>query len=233
LESQDKSLSLRSFDIGREALKWTAIITMTIDHIGAVLYPDLIFLRVIGRIAFPIFSYLLVLGAETTRNSRNYMIRLLIFAFISQIPFYLAVGYSPLADLNIFFTLAFGLLFLINPILIMIPFVASFFINFDYGLYGILLIAGMRLLRTNTKLGIPAVILIGLLPLLSWDGSFLSIVQICALLAFPLIMLHNSGCLKIERKISEKSIYPRWTKFIYYAYYPIHLTLFYLIKIGF
>jgi len=229
----DGSLSVRSFDIGREALKWIAIVTMTIDHIGAILHPELTLLRLIGRIAFPIFGYLLVLGAETTRNARNYLIRLLLFAIISQAPFYLALGYTPLEDLNIFFTLALGLLFLMNPIMILIPFAVSFFVGFDYGLYGILLIAGMRLLRTNTRYGILMLILICVLPLIGWDGTFNSIIQVFALLALPLILLHNSGYLKVEREISERSIYPRWTKYIYYAYYPIHLTILYLIKLHF
>ncbi|MEJ2240562.1 MAG: TraX family protein [Candidatus Bathyarchaeota archaeon] len=82
----------QGFDWGREFLKWIAIITMTIDHIGAVLYPQLQILRIIGRISFPLFAYLLVLGMETTHNIRNYFIRLFTFAFISQIPFSLAVG---------------------------------------------------------------------------------------------------------------------------------------------
>ena len=102
---------LHGFDIGREFLKWVAIITMTIDHIGAILYPDLPFLRWIGRLSFPLFAYLLILGMENTKNIQKYFIRLLVFAFISQVPFFLANEIQPFEQLNIFFTLSSGLLF--------------------------------------------------------------------------------------------------------------------------
>jgi len=71
------------FDLGREILKWIAIITMTIDHIGAILFPEFEVLRVIGRLSFPLFAYLLILGMENTRNIRNYFTRLFIFALIN------------------------------------------------------------------------------------------------------------------------------------------------------
>ncbi len=62
-------------------LKWIAIITMIIDHIGAVLYPvsqypDMAFLRIIGRIAFPIFAFLIVEGYRHTGNLKAYAVRL-------------------------------------------------------------------------------------------------------------------------------------------------------------
>ena len=65
---QRERVVLSGFDFGRELLKWIAIITMTVDHVGAVLYPEFEFLRWIGRLAFPLFAYLLILGMENTRN---------------------------------------------------------------------------------------------------------------------------------------------------------------------
>jgi len=226
MTSQNGIVSAKRFDVGREILKWIAIATMTVDHIGAVIYPEYIILRIIGRLAFPIFCYLLVLGMETTRNPKNYLMRLLIFAVISQAPFYLALGYAPFEMLNIFFTLSFGVLFLMNPILILIPVFASLVLNFDYGLYGILWIACMRLLRANAKYGVVALILVGASSLLDSD------IQIFSLLALPIILLHETGYIHIEREVSENAIYPRWTKYIYYMYYPVHLTILYLVKLN-
>ena len=85
--------------INGAALKWLAIITMTIDHVGVGLigpYNRLsvgyfsemyVYTRLIGRLAFPIFVFLIVQGYQHTSNLRKYLIQLLTFAFISEVPF--------------------------------------------------------------------------------------------------------------------------------------------------
>ena len=60
---------------------------MAVDHIGYVFFPDKMWLRIIGRIAFPLFAYCLATGCIYTKNPKKYAIRLLIFSFVSQ-PFY-------------------------------------------------------------------------------------------------------------------------------------------------
>ncbi len=214
------------FDWGREVLKWVAIATMTVDHIGAVLYPDIIALRIVGRIAFPLFAYLLVLGVEsskTPKSLRNYFLGLFAFAIISQPPFYLALGYAPFDALNIFFTLSFGILVLSMPLLILPLGIVSLFINFDYGVYGLVLIACIFQLRRGIKTGLFFLVLLNAVSLLLWD------IQIFSLLAVPLMLLHMKGYLKILGN-RESFPYPRWAKYFYYAYYPAHLTLLYLIR---
>ena len=68
-------------------LKIIAFVTMAIDHIGYVFFPQYMWLRVIGRLAFPIFAYCLALGCVYTKNPKKYALRLLAFALVSQ-PFY-------------------------------------------------------------------------------------------------------------------------------------------------
>lgn len=216
------------FDYGREFLKWLAIITMTIDHIGAVLYPEMRVLRFVGRLAFPLFAYLLVLGMENTRNIRNYIIRLFVFAAISQVPFFLALDYAPFDSLNIFFTLALGLMFVYffkkASIFAFIPLVLSFIINFDYGIYGLALIGCMTLLRKNTKLGVVLIVLLNCLFLFPFSSQFLSLV------ALPLIVLHDTGSLSIVKDYGEDYKIPLWRKYFFYVYYPLHLFVLYLIN---
>ena len=214
--------------MGREILKWIAIITMTVDHVGAVFYPDYMVLRGIGRLAFPLFCYLLVLGMESTRNLRNYFIRLLLFALISQIPFFLAFGLTPFEHLNIFFTLSSGVVlihfFKKNPLISLFVVLASAFLYFDFGPYGIALIGCMYILEQNTEHGVVSIVLLNVLSLLMWET------QIYSLFALPIILLHKIGLLKIQRPLEGNTAYPLWRKYLFYVYYPSHLAMLYLIK---
>ena len=225
----EESWYLQGFDLGRELLKWIALITMTVDHVGAILYPEITVLRVIGRLSFPLFAYLLILGMESTRNMRNYFIRLFLFASISQVPFFLALDYEPFAYLNIFFTLSLGLLFVHffkkASAYAIVPLLVSFILPIDYSIYGLAMIGCMYILTENTRFGVAALVLLNVLFLVPWNSQFLSIA------AIPLILLHKKGSLKIKREVNEKVAYPLWRKYFFYVYYPLHLALIYLINL--
>lgn len=96
-------------------LKLLAMALMLIDHIGAYLLftgPLYGFCRIIGRLAFPIFCFMIAEGATHTRSITKYAGRLLVFAIISTPPYNLVHGnvWYSLDELNVFFTLLFGLL---------------------------------------------------------------------------------------------------------------------------
>ena len=83
---------------------------MIIDHTGAVLFPGELMFRYIGRISFPIFCFLLTEGFFHTKDVRKYMLRLGIFAVVSEIPYDLAFRGTVLEfeHQNVFFTLFMG-----------------------------------------------------------------------------------------------------------------------------
>lgn len=113
-------------------LKIIAIVTMTFDHTGYLIFGDFSYFNYIGRLAFPIFAFQISQGYIHTKNLKKYLSRLLIFAVISQIPFTLflcsrseVVPISEIPNilynsfilwsstLNIFFTLIIGLIAII------------------------------------------------------------------------------------------------------------------------
>jgi hypothetical protein len=221
----------RRFDFGRLLLKILAIGTMTIDHIGAILFPGIVILRIVGRLAFPIFGYLLILGVESTRNVKKYFARLLVFAFISQIPYFFAFGLTPLDQLNIFFSLFFGGLFVYlvfrGSLLAVLPVLAAFFLNTEGNLYGIVFIFSLALLRKSTLLGVLAAFLLNLQFMFEWS------IQAFSILSLIVIVLHKKGFFKIEKEVREKAFYFSWMKYGFYIYYPLHLMILYLIKVIF
>ena len=92
-------------------LKIIAIITMFCDHLGDAIYKKISPFNYIGRIAFPIFAFQISEGFLHTKNLKKYFIRLMVFAFISQIPYILFLSlYSNDIRLNVFFTLTLGLI---------------------------------------------------------------------------------------------------------------------------
>ena len=177
---------------------------MTIDHIGAILYPEITVLRLIGRISFPIFSYLLILGMENTRDIRKYFIRLFVFAIISQIPFFLSLGITPFERLNIFFTLSFGLIFIYyfkkSSIIALFPLLISYILPFDFSIYGIAMIGCLYFLNQNIKIGSTLFVLLNILFLLPWNPQFLSVI------ALPFIVLHKNGFISLIKKWPSLSL---------------------------
>ena len=124
--------SNKKFGISGSTLKLIAIVSMLIDHTAATVIRALLISaspdwqpglrtlysvsRDIGRLAFPIFCFLLVEGFLHTRNPKKYAGRLFLFALISEIPFDLALqsGWFDPGKQNVYFTLLIGLLVLMG-----------------------------------------------------------------------------------------------------------------------
>ena len=202
-------------------LKLIAVISMAIDHTGAVLFPSNIVLRMIGRLAFPIYTFLLVEGFFHTRDAKKYVIRLGIFALISEVPFDLAFYGSPFfyGHQNVFFTLFLGMVVLIlmkNFKHSYMAFIAFFIMSIiaellhtDYGAFGILLIAFFYAFREKDIL--KTVSVTGANILLSGG------IQSLASLSMLPILFYNG----------KKG---PTLKYVFYAFYPVHLLVLYIIS---
>lgn len=206
------------------SLKIFAIVIMLIDHIGAILLPQYHFLRYIGRLAFPIFCFLLVEGFFHTRDIKKYALRLGLFALISEIPFDLALSNVPFNLLyqNVFFTLFIGLLVLIGfekfkdklflrYMILVLGMLLAEVCHVDYGCFGIIMIVLFYFYSIHNNL---IVLTLGVLffSILSGGSEFL-----CTFSIIP-ISLYNG-----KRGIS--------LKYLFYAFYPVHLLILYLISL--
>ena len=240
-------------------LKMIAVITMLIDHSAATILERILvqmpswapatvdnweqwyrldlLLRGIGRMAFPIYCFLLVEGFHYTHSRRKYAARLFVFALISEVPFDMALNQSVLefSYNNVFFTLFLGLLVIMAAdwvmerfssdnltseigritLLVVIGMVgcalASYVISCDYGASGVIAIYIMYLLRSKRELGF-ALAVVSL-------GVFSSELELLALLM--LIPLHFYNGTRGKQH-----------KYFFYAFYPLHLLLLALIAWG-
>ena len=224
--------------ISGSALKVLAATLMLIDHIGVLLHPDHILLftlfgrkvtlyylmRLIGRLAFPIFAFLIVEGYRHTRSKVRYGIALLVFALLSEIPydlFRLHVWFS-MRSQNVFFTLLLGYLgicayeglrkrWFLRAGSIALLLLVSFFLHADYGMTGFCTVVLMYALRDRELLRD----VVGVAALSSgWKAA----------LAFVSLAFYNG---------KRGFIKGRVLKYAFYLFYPVHLLILYFVRIRF
>lgn len=155
-------------------LKILACLTMLIDHIGYTFFPDKLWLRIIGRLAYPLFAWYIAIGFRRTHNRGRYLARLLGWGLLSQIPFALlfheASWRNPISFLegtNVLFTFVFAVLGLLlitacekrrwefraaawlGAALFA---AAAQWANTDYGAYGVVIVLLFYLLESNAAI---------------------------------------------------------------------------------
>ncbi|MBQ8835331.1 MAG: hypothetical protein IJ001_10500 [Oscillospiraceae bacterium] len=207
------------------ALKIIAAITMFIDHMGMLLFPENMAFRIVGRLAFPIYAYMIAEGCKFTRNRLRYFLSLFLLGAVCQIVYLIVDGST---YFSILFTFSLSILMIyaldhaktVKTPLSFLVFTAAVtgvwmlnrLFTIDYGFWGCMVPVWVSLLhRTKCdKLpGTVAMLGIGLL-LLAMDSSR---VQFYSLLALPLLMLYSGQ----RGKWRMKSFF--------YIFYPAHLVL--------
>lgn len=210
-------------------LKLIALISMTVDHVGAYLLPQLRILRIIGRLAFPIFAYMLAEGCRYTRNKYKYLLVLGGTALIVQITGFVAMGNLKQSVLVTFFMSAvwcFAVEVLLKKknllslsavigcgvavyfITELLPgFLSDYRFSVDYRFWGVLFpVAVFAVSGKMDKLIVASAMCLVLS--LYYGG-----VQWYSLLTIPFLALYNG-----QRGF-------KGMKYFYYVYFPVHLIV--------
>lgn len=218
-------------------LKLFALFAMTLDHVGKQLLPQYEILQIIGRLALPIFAYMIAEGCRYTKNRRKYLLTLTLVALLCQLVYFLAMG-SLYQCILVTFSLSVGMIYTIDYArkkksflsycIAMIVFVAVYFVSIplpklldktdfaiDYGIFGILFSVSVYYAKTKyQKLFMTT---ISLLALCLTSGGL----QWYSLFAIIPLTLYNGkrGTTKL--------------KHLFYIYYPLHLAGIYFISLIF
>lgn len=215
---------------------------MIIDHIGLFFFPNILLFRIIGRLSFPLFAWLIASGSHHSRNINKYLFRILILAIVSQIPYIIAIRQvnSSFYDLNIVFTLFLGLLaikfikqtenkYLWVATTIILATIADVF-QVDAGALGVVSIVAFYIFynnKTNIVISqtlifsafclVPALINIYNSKLISFL-DFWNLLEMASLASLLFVILYNK---KQGPKI----------KYWFYVLYPLQFAILYLLKI--
>lgn len=223
-------------NLDTDFLKLSAIVSMFIDHVGGVFFPEVGVFRWIGRLAFPVFCYCMTVGLLYTHNIKKYFFRLGLFALISQPCYVLAHHpydfWAQFTNWNILFTLFLSLLAMYGWKerrwwVFILAFLAVSLWNFDYSSTGIFLMLIFYLCRNHPVTGTVFYFLLMVPPVFrpypgdprnltlgtfTLDWTFAAV--FAALLIFP--KTHTG--IKIPRCF-------------FYVFYPAHLLLIALVRL--
>ena len=220
-----------AFGLSGNQLKLIAVITMTVDHIGAYLLPQYGILRIIGRISMPIYAFLIAEGCRYTKNKPKYLGLMAVLALGMQLVYYFVMD-SLYQCILVTFCLSIALIYglqyvqkqknLWSCLLFFTVLAGAYFItaklpgyvpgfSVDYGFKGVLLPVFISLGTTKPQRLLGAAVGMCFLAL----GST---TQWYSLLALPLLGLYSG--------LRGKGDY----KYLFYIYYPLHLVAIYGVK---
>lgn len=232
-------------------LKLVAMITMLCDHAGKMLFPQYPIMRIIGRMAFPIYAYCLTVGCVYTRNPLNYLKRIVLLALITQPIYAVSMAHtvsgmysyslaekpvraaitfymnSWMGKPSILVSLALGLIVIWSLRERQLVITAAMLIfcwmvrrKIDYGMNGIYLMLLFYVFCAHRWLSLPAVLAF----MLWWGigkGSYTLFgvrfgLQTFTVFTLPLIYIHTNTKIRL----------PKW---LFYAFYPAHFILIYVL----
>lgn len=207
-------------------LKLIAAVSMLLDHSGLLLFPDLILLRILGRLAYPVFAYMIAEGCFYTRNKLRYFLTIFGMGTACQLVYYFLSGDF---YLNILLTFSVSILLIFclqnlqrgwqeKRIWMLSVFLAALgalwmmnrYLAFDYGFWGAVTPVMVSFFQRKTRPVLSVLMLgVGLVLLgLTYGG-----IQWFALFSLPLLMMYSGARGKYNMK------------YFFYIFYPVHLAV--------
>ncbi len=207
-------------------LKIIAVISMFIDHMGYILFPQVEIFRIIGRLAFPIFAFMISEGCMHTRNKQRYLLTMFTLAVLCQIVYYL---FDKSFDMCILITFSLSILMIyalqnfksagtlrvVSGCMFLFAVVCVYLLNqwfvIDYGFWGCMAPVAASIFADNKadkyKRVLPFCVVLVIL-VITLGGN-----QVYSLFAIPLLLLYSG-----ERG--------KWKmKYFFYVFYPVHLAV--------
>ena len=218
--------------LNNNQLKILALIAMTVDHVGYEFFSNVDVLRYIGRLAFPIFAFMIAEGCKHTRNRKKYIGIIFAEALICQAVYFIAER-SLYMNVFVTFTLSIAVIFALDfavsaksvksfavfaVAVVFLLFVTLYLprkfdgFEIDYGLIGVFTPLAVYLSKNKWAK------LVSLFVMMLFLGIKTGGYQYFGLLSVLLLLFYNG-------KRGKKQI-----KYFFYAYYPLHLALIYLIS---
>lgn len=219
------------FGLTGNQLKLFALVAMTIDHIGMILFPQYPIMRVIGRFAMPIFAWMIAEGCVHSKHRLRYILMMAGFGIVSQAVTWAVTG-SLYMNIMITFSMSILLIYALDfanrkknflslcvmgAALAGVTYICVFLhqdllpLEFavDYGICGVFLPVAIYLGKTKRdKLLLAAMVMVPM-------SLYTSYVQWLAFLALPILSLYNGSRGKAR------------LKYLFYFYYPLHIAVIY------
>lgn len=247
LHERDNSMSKVGFLSGN-ALKLIAALAMLCDHVGLMFFPQVMIFRIIGRLAFPIFAFMIAEGCRYTRSKLRYLLTMAVLALAFQTVYFITLNSLKMC---IFVTFSFSILiiyslqyfkkvlfdnastpqkklfaFLLFLTVTVAVYALDLFINMDYDFAGCMIPVFASLLHSDDNSPIklkrldiiPLNVLIMGIGLL-WLAVLNRPIQLFSLLSVPLLLLYSGK--RGARKL----------KYFFYVFYPAHLVILYGISL--
>lgn len=214
------------------ALHIWAMLLMLCDHLQLTLLPDLPILRCVGRLAFPLFAFMAVEGYLHTRSLKKYLLRLLMLAVISEIPFDLLVSgsvFDPMHQ-NVIWTIILGLCcirafenisagrkMMLSAVVIIAALGAAIIARVDYSSAGVLTLLAFYAFRGNTvRCRLLQLLSLAFINLVLLGGiEFAFPYQALAVLSLPIIWLYDGS----------QGPHNGFIKAANYLFYPAHMLI--------